>query len=159
MILQVKGRSSPVLAALILVDAAGAATAIRHRVSGEPFGLGAELDVRRPAVLFFWGTGLSAPFVMLIGAAAIANRAPGTLRILGGLFAVGALSEPVFWGRRRCPTYARVLLAAHVALGIALAVCPALAVGPTESQPSWPSGPEVALRAPERSSLRRGPRT
>ena len=46
------------MVAFLAVDAAGAAIAIRHRVAGEPFGVGGSLDVRRPAVVALWGTAL-----------------------------------------------------------------------------------------------------
>jgi hypothetical protein len=116
---------SKVLGSLVAVDTVGAVVAHRHRVGGEPFGVGGGLDVRNPAVLFFWGSGLSAPVVSLIAAAA-AHRHPRVLRVLAVVF--GALAEPVFWGRRPCPRSARVLLVAHVGLALILAV---LSTAPT----------------------------
>jgi hypothetical protein len=89
------------LLALFAVDAVGGAVAVKHRVPGEPFGVGGSLDVRSPAVVALWGTALSAPVTSLGLAAALYRRRPGALRIMGALFALGALSEPVFWGRRR----------------------------------------------------------
>lgn len=117
----VRERRARLLAALLLVDSTGAWVAARHRIAGEPLGVGRFLDVRRPAVLLFWGTGLSAPLVALIGSVFLLRRAPGARRFLGALLAAGALAEPVFWGRRPCPRHGRALLAVHVALGIALA--------------------------------------
>jgi hypothetical protein len=64
---------------------------------------------------------LSAPLAALLGAAVLSKRAPGSVRVLGAMFAIGALAEPVFWGRRPCPPVARARLASHVALGAALA--------------------------------------
>jgi hypothetical protein len=112
------------LVAFLAVDAAGGAVAITHRVAGEPLGMGGSLDVRHPAVLALWGTGLSAPLASLALAPILYLRRPEALRVLGALFAVGALSEPVFWGRRPCPRLGRVLLVAHVAIATALAVEP-----------------------------------
>ncbi len=103
------------------VDCAGAVTAFRHRVAGEPLGFGRRFDVRRPAVLFLWGSGLSAPLAVLLAALVAFRRSPRLLRVMGAMFAVGALIEPVLWGRRPCPRYARALLGVHVALGAALA--------------------------------------
>ncbi len=116
--------SSKLLAALLAVDAVGAAIAVRDRIAGEPFGIGASLDVRRPAVLIFWGTGLSAPVASLIGTLAIRRSWPAGLRVFGLLFTVGALSEPVFWGRRRCSALGRLVLVLHTTLAAALAVAP-----------------------------------
>ena len=119
---RVKISRSRLLAALLAVDAFGAVVAARHRIAGEPFGLGASFDVRRPSVLVFWGSGLSAPLASLLITLAVHRRYPAAVRALGALFAIGALSEPVFWGRRECPLHGRVLVGAHVALGTALAV-------------------------------------
>ena len=110
------------LVSIVAVDTAGATVAVRHRVAGEPFGRGGSLDVRHPVVLALWGTGLSAPIASLVLAPVVHHRRPALLRVMGALFAVGALSEPVFWGRRPCPRVGRVLLMAHVAIGSALAV-------------------------------------
>jgi len=109
------------LVSIVAVDAAGATVAVRHRVAGEPLGRGGSLDVRHPVVLALWGTGLSAPIASLALAPVVYHRRPALLRVMGALFAVGALSEPVFWGRRPCPRVGRVLLVAHVAIGTALA--------------------------------------
>jgi hypothetical protein len=114
-------RQGRLVAALTAVDTAGAVVAARHRIAGEPFGMGRSLDVRRPAVLFFWGSGLSAPFASLLVAALLVRRSSTALRVMGAMFAFGALSEPAFWGSRPCPRHARVLLAIHVAIGLALA--------------------------------------
>ena len=114
------------LVALLAVDAAGGAVAIRHRVAGEPLGMGGSLDVHHPAVLVLWGTGLSAPIASLALATILYRRRPDMLRVLGALFALGALSEPVFWGRRPCPRIGRALVVAHVAIAAALAVGPDL---------------------------------
>ena len=116
--------SSRLLAALIGVDAVGATIAVRRDVRGEPFGIGASLDVRTPAVLVFWGSGLSAPLASLAGAAVARRIWPRGLRTLGVVFAVGALSEPVFWGRRPCSLVGRVVLVLHVLLAAAIAVAP-----------------------------------
>lgn len=116
-----KDRRIAILTALALVDGTGAVVARRHRIVGEPLGVGTVLDVRRPAVLVFWGTGLSAPLASFVAAAMLLRRSPTALRVLGALFAAGAMAEPVFWGRRPCPRYARALLVLHVALGLALA--------------------------------------
>ena len=110
------------LVSIVVVDTAGATVAVRHRVAGEPFGRGGSLDVRHPVVLALWGTGLSAPIASLALAPVVYHRRPALLRVMGALFAVGALSEPVFWGRRPCPRVGRVLLLAHVAIGTALAL-------------------------------------
>jgi hypothetical protein len=112
------------LIALLAVDATGGAVAMKHRVAGEPFGVGASLDVRNPAVVVVWGTGLSAPITSLGLAAAMYRHRPGALRVLGAIFAIGALSEPAFWGRRPCPWFGRVLLLAHVVIASALAISP-----------------------------------
>jgi hypothetical protein len=112
------------LVAFLAVDAAGGAAAVRHRIVGEPLGIGGSLDVRNPAVLALWGTGLSAPIASLGLAAALYRRRPQALRMLGVMFAIGALSEPVFWGRRPCPRYGRLLLLAHVTIASALAINP-----------------------------------
>lgn len=111
------------LAALTVVDLAGAAVAARHGVAAEPFGLrvGRRFDVRRGAVLLAWGSGLSAPLLSLPLAVAAERRRPGAARAFGAMWAAGAVSEPVFWGRRPCPRLGRVVLAAHVALALALA--------------------------------------
>jgi hypothetical protein len=111
--------------ALFAVDAAGATVAIMHRVAGEPFGVGGSLNVRNPAVVALWGTALSAPITTLGFAAALYRHRPEGLRVMGAAFAVGALSEPVFWGRRPCPRLGRVLLATHVIIASALAIGPA----------------------------------
>ena len=113
------------LLALLAVDAAGGAVAVKHRVAGEPFGIGGGLDVRNPAVVALWGTALSAPVASLGLAAALSRHRPEALRVLGAMFAVGALSEPAFWGRRPCPRHGRMLLVAHVIIASALAVGPA----------------------------------
>jgi hypothetical protein len=113
------------LIALFAVDAAGGAVAVNHRVSGEPFGVGGSLDVRNPAVVTLWGTALSAPITSLGLAAALYRHRPKALRVLGATFAIGALAEPAFWGRRPCPRYGRLLLAAHVIIASALAIDPA----------------------------------
>jgi hypothetical protein len=112
------------LVSILAVDTAGATVAVRHRVAGEPFGRGGSFDVRHPTVLTLWGTGLSAPIASLALAPIVYHRRPALLRVMGALFAVGALSEPVFWGRRPCPLLGRVLLVAHVAIGTALALGP-----------------------------------
>ena len=49
------------LLALFAVDAAGAAVAVKHRVAGEPLGIGGSLDVRNPVVVALWGTALLPP--------------------------------------------------------------------------------------------------
>jgi len=115
--------TSRLVAALVAVDTAGAILAVRHRVAGEPLGFGRSLDVRHPAVLAMWGTGLSAPLASLIVAVAMIRR-PAALRVLGAAFALGAMSEPVFWGRRPCPGYGRALLLAHVIIAGALVGAP-----------------------------------
>jgi hypothetical protein len=61
---------------LIAVDATGAVVAARHRVAGEPFGFGRALDLRKPVVLFFWGSGLCASLVTLLGAALAWEQTP-----------------------------------------------------------------------------------
>ena len=116
--------SSKLVAALVLVDAVGATIAVRERVAGEPLGIGASLDVRRPAVLLFWGTGLSAPLASLAGALVVRRIWPSGLRAVGLVFGLGALTEPVFWGRRRCSVAGRVVLGLHVVLAAAIAVAP-----------------------------------
>ncbi len=113
------------LLALLAVDTAGGAVAVRYRVAGEPLGIGGSLDVRKPVVVALWGTALSAPVTSLAVAAAHYRRRPGALRLLGAMFALGGLAEPVFWGRRPCPAHGRMLLVAHVAVATALATCPA----------------------------------
>lgn len=110
------------LIALLAVDSAGGVVAVRHHVAGEPFGVGGSLDVRNPAVVMLWGTALSAPVTSLGLAFALYRHRPEALRVLGAMFAIGALSEPAFWGRRTCPRLGRVLLVAHVAIGGALAI-------------------------------------
>jgi hypothetical protein len=120
------------LIALLAVDAAGGAVAMKHRVAGEPFGIGGSLDVRNPAVVMLWGTALSAPITSLGLAAAMYRHRPEALRALGAMFAVGGLSEPVFWGRRPCPRLGRMLLVAHVVIASALALGPA-GTGRTET--------------------------
>jgi hypothetical protein len=110
------------LVALLAADTAGAAIAMKHRVAGEPFGIGASLDVRNPAVVVLWGTALSAPITSLGLATVLYRHRPGALRVLGAIFAIGALSEPVFWGRRPCPLFGRMLLIAHVVIASALAL-------------------------------------
>jgi hypothetical protein len=112
-----------VLAGLVGVDLAGAAVAQRNRVAGEPLGVGASLDVTRPMTLTLWGSGLSAPLISL-GALVAFRRHPSIPRIMGVLFALGALAEPAFWGRRGLPRYGRPLLFAHVTLAGALAAIP-----------------------------------
>jgi hypothetical protein len=77
------------LMALLAVDAAGGAVAVKHRVAGEPFGLGGSLDVRTPAVVVLWGTALSAPITSLGLAIALYRHRPGALRVLGAMFAMG----------------------------------------------------------------------
>jgi hypothetical protein len=96
------------LIALLTVDAAG----------------GASLDVRNPAVVVLWGTALSAPIASLGLATAVYRHRPEALRVLGAMFALGALSEPVFWGRRPCPRLGRMLLVTHVLVATALAIGP-----------------------------------
>ena len=112
------------LIALLAVDAAGGAVAMKHRVAGEPFGVGGSLDVRNPAVVVLWGTALSAPITSLGLATALYRHRPEALRVLGAMFAIGALSEPAFWGRRPCPWLGRMLLVAHVVIASALAIGP-----------------------------------
>lgn len=112
------------LIALLAVDAAGGAVAMKHRVAGEPFGIGGSLDVRNPAVVVLWGTALSAPVTSLGLATALYRHRPGALRVLGAMFALGALSEPAFWGRRPCPWFGRMLIMAHVFIASALAIGP-----------------------------------
>jgi hypothetical protein len=109
------------LPALLVVDLVGAVVAHRNDVRGEPLGVGRSLDVRRPAVLLLWGTGLSPPLLSL-PVTAVVSRWPGRLRVLAALFAVGGMMEPLFWGRRPCPRHARVLVNAHVSLATALVV-------------------------------------
>ena len=108
--------------ALVALDLAGAAVAARHRIAGEPLGVGASLDPRSPAVSAFWGTGLSAPLVSLVMVAAVAVRRPALLRPAGALFALGALSEPVMWGRRPCPWSARAGVIGHVLLALVMSL-------------------------------------
>lgn len=110
------------LSALVALDLAGAAVAARHRIAGEPFGVGASLDPRSPAVSAFWGTGLSAPLVSLAMATAAAVRRPELLRPAGALFALGALSEPVIWGRRPCPWSGRAGVIGHVLLALVMSL-------------------------------------
>jgi hypothetical protein len=110
------------LVAMLVVDVAGGVVAVRHRVAGEPFGIGGSLDVRQPAVLALWGSGLSAPIASLVLAVVMYRHRPRALRAMGALFAFGALSEPVFWGLRPCPRHGRMLLLAHVAIASALAI-------------------------------------
>jgi plasmid stability protein len=117
----VEDRRRRILEALVIVDTAGAVVAARHRIAGEPLDIGGSLDVRNPLVLVFWGSGLSAPIVSLIGATILLRLSPTALRAAGALFAIGAIAEPALWGRRSCPRCARALLAMHVALGTALA--------------------------------------
>jgi hypothetical protein len=112
------------LIALLAADATGAAVAMKYRVAGEPFGVGASLDVRNPAVVVLWGTALSAPIASLGLAIALCRHRPEALRVLGAVFAMGALSEPAFWGRRPCPLFGRMLLMAHVVIASALAISP-----------------------------------
>jgi hypothetical protein len=109
------------LIGLAVVDLIGASVAQRHRVAGEPLGIGARLDVRRPMVLVLWGSGLSAPLWSL-PAAAFAERArPGSIRLFAVAWAAGALCEPVFWGRRPCPVLGRLAVGLHVLLALVLA--------------------------------------
>jgi hypothetical protein len=122
---QVETTTKRLLIALLAVDATGAAVAMKHRVAGEPFGIGASLDVRSPAVVVLWGTALSAPITSLGLATALYRHRPEALRVLGAVFAIGALSEPAFWGRRPCPRFGRMLLIAHVAIASVLAIDPA----------------------------------
>ena len=112
------------LIALLAVDAAGGAVALKHRVAGEPFGIGGSLDVRNPAVVVLWGTALSAPVTSLGLATALYRHRPNALRVLGAMFALGALSEPALWGRRPCPWFGRMLIMAHVFIASALAIEP-----------------------------------
>jgi hypothetical protein len=112
------------LLALLTVDATGAAVAIKHRIVGEPFGIGASLDVRNPAVVVLWGTALSAPITSLGLATVLYRYRPEALRVLAAVFAIGALSEPAFWGRRPCPLFGRMLLMVHVGIASALVVGP-----------------------------------
>lgn len=113
-------RSSKLLAGLVVVDAIGAIVAVRRRVAGEPLGIGASLDVRRPTVVILWGTGHSAPLASLAGALVVRRVWPPGLRALGAVFVAGALSEPVFWGRRSCSILGRLVLALHVVLAAGL---------------------------------------
>jgi hypothetical protein len=122
---EVEIKTKRLLIALLAVDATGAALAMKHRVAGEPFGVGASLDVRNPAVVVLWGTALSAPMTSLGLATALYRHRPEALRVLGAMFAIGALSEPAFWGRRPCPRFGRMLLMAHVIIASALAIRPA----------------------------------
>lgn len=108
--------------ALVALDLAGAAIAARHRIAGEPLGVGASLDPRSPAVSVFWGTGLSAPLFSLAMVSAAAVRRPELLRPAGALFAVGALSEPVIWGRRPCPRSGRAGVIGHVLLALVMSL-------------------------------------
>lgn len=110
------------MAGLLLVDAVGAIVAVRRHVAGEPLGVGASLDVRRPTVLILWGTGHSAPLASLIGALVVRHIWPPGLRALGAVFAAGALAEPVFWGRRSCSVLGRLLLTSHLVLAVAMMV-------------------------------------
>ena len=109
-------------AALVAVDAVGAIVATRHRIAGEPFGVGRSLDPRRPHVSVLWGTGLSAPLASLAAVAAAAVWRPALLRPAGAVFALGALSEPVVWGRRPCSWPAGVGVMGHVALAAAMSL-------------------------------------
>jgi hypothetical protein len=120
----VKITTKRLLIALLAVDAAGGTVAMKHRVAGEPFGIGASFDVRNPAVVVLWGTALSAPITSLGLASALYRHRPEALRVLGAMFAIGALSEPAFWGRRSCPRLGRMLLMAHVVIAGALAMGP-----------------------------------
>lgn len=112
------------LFALFAVDAAGGTVAVKHRVAGEPLGIGGSLDVRNPVVFALWGTALSAPITLLGLAVALYRHRPEALRVMGAIFALGALSEPAIWGRRPCPRHGRLLLVAHVVIATALAVVP-----------------------------------
>ena len=71
-----------------------------------------------------WGTALSAPITSFGLATALYRHRPEALRILGAMFAIGALSEPAFWGRRPCPRLGRMLLMVHVLIASALAIGP-----------------------------------
>jgi hypothetical protein len=121
---EVEITTNRLLLALLAVDAMGAAVAMKHRITGEPFGIGASLDVRNPAVVVLWGTALSAPVTSLGLAAVLYRHRPEALRVLAAMFAMGALSEPAFWGRRPCPLFGRMLLMAHVVIAGALAIGP-----------------------------------
>jgi hypothetical protein len=112
------------LIALLAVDAAGGTVAVKNRVAGEPFGVGGSLDVRSPVVVALWGTALSAPIASLGLAIGLYRLRSEALRTMGALFAIGALSEPAFWGRRPCPRLGRMLLVAHVIIAGALAIGP-----------------------------------
>lgn len=108
--------------ALVILDLAGAAVAARHRIAGEPLGVGSSLDPQSAVVSAFWGTGLSAPLVSLAMATAAAVRRPALLRPAGAVFALGALSEPVMWGRRPCPWSARAGVIGHVLLALVMSL-------------------------------------
>jgi len=112
------------LIGLLAVDTAGGAVAIKNRVAGEPLGIGGSLDVSNPMVVALWGTALSAPISSLGLAAVLYRFRPQALRIMGAAFAVGALLEPAFWGRRPCPPSGRILLMAHVLIGAVMAIGP-----------------------------------
>jgi hypothetical protein len=118
----VKITEKRLLITLLAVDTAGGAVAIKHRVAGEPFGIGGSLDVRSPAVVALWGTALSAPVTSLGLAIVLHRHRPQVLRVLGAMFAIGALSEPAFWGRRPCPRLGRILLVTHFIVASALAI-------------------------------------
>lgn len=118
------------LIAFLAVDAAGGAVAMKHRVAGEPFGIGGSLDARSPIVVALWGTALSAPIASLGLAVALYRLRPEALRIMGAMFAIGALSEPALWGRRPCPRLGRMLLVAHVIIASTLAIGPLLTEDP-----------------------------
>ena len=106
--------------ALVILDLAGAGVAARRRIAGEPFGVGSTLDPQSAVVSAFWGTGLSAPLISLATTTAAALRRPALLRPAGALFALGALSEPVVWGRRPCPWPARAGVIGHVLLALVM---------------------------------------
>jgi hypothetical protein len=108
--------------AFLAVDTAGGAVAIKNRLAGEPLGFGGSLDVRNPLVFALWGTALSAPLASLGLTVALYRLRPEALRMMGGAFAIGALSEPAFWGRRQCPLIGRILLVAHVIIAGAMAI-------------------------------------
>jgi hypothetical protein len=132
-ILQTMITTKRLLVALLAVDAVGGAVAIKNRVAGEPLGFGGSLDVRNPLVVAFWGTALSAPFTSLALAVALYRLRPEALRILGAAFAIGALSEPAFWGRRPCPRLGRMLLVAHVVIAGAMTITSHPRVAPIDN--------------------------